>query len=110
MPTKSEVARYLAECHFEVEDGLTQIFRLNGTREAELREAEPIKLLEVHEGTVQAGILPLYFNASTTVQYPSVIIEVTPAEFDRIRTQELALPNGWTLGEELPRPVLERAG
>lgn len=110
MPTKGEVARYLAESHFEAEDGLTHIYRLHGAREAELREAEPIKLLEVHEGTIAAGIMPLHFGPTPDVPYSSVIVEVTPSEFERIRNGVLPLPNGWTLGDEIVRPVLERAG
>ena len=110
MSSKAEIARYLAESHFEVEDGLTHVFRLYGTPETESHEAEPIKLLEVHEGTVQAGILPLFFSRTRNVPFPSVIIEVTPDEFERIKSQELKLPNDWTIGESLPRPVLEQAG
>ena len=30
--------------------------------------------------------------------------EVSPDEFEKIRSDELKLPEGWTLGEEFPRP------
>jgi hypothetical protein len=39
------------------------------------------------------------------IHYPSVIVEVTPEEFDRIQTQKLALPEGWTIGELFLRPA-----
>jgi hypothetical protein len=34
-----------------------------------------------------------------------VIVEVTPDEFARIERGELALPHGWTIGEEYPKPA-----
>ena len=36
----------------------------------------------------------------TIIPYPSVIVEITPYEFDRIRLQEAKLPDGWTVDEE----------
>jgi hypothetical protein len=110
MNRKSEAARLLAAIHFDVEDGLTHVYRLHASMQAESREEEPIKLLEVHEGTVATGVLPLRFSPTPDVPYSSVIIEVTPEEFERIQRRELPLPNGWTLGDEFVRPVLELAG
>lgn len=50
--------------------------------------------------------MPLHSGPLPThgIPYPSVIVEVTPAEFARIQSDELRLPPGWTIGEELPRP------
>ena len=49
--------------------------------------------------------MPLYFGPvpSSGIPYASVIVEVTPDEFERIRVQELKLPDGWTIGEEYPK-------
>ncbi len=33
----------------------------------------------------------------------SVIVEVTPDEFERIKLQELKLPDGWSIDEEYPK-------
>ena len=41
------------------------------------------------------------------IPYPTVIIEVSPAEFLKIQAHELRLPEGWFLGEEFPRPLEE---
>ena len=84
----------LAQKHYQVEAGLTQVFRITGTAEVELKPTEPIKLLEVNEYTVPSGILPIQFGPSPAsgLHYPSIILEVTPDEFQRIRNQELALP------------------
>lgn len=108
-PTTSRdlAARDLAARHFRVEPGLTHVFRLNAAPDAEGRPGEPIKLLEVNAGTVPSGVLPLHFGPAPAsgILYPSVIVEVTPAEFDRIQARELALPRDWTIGEEITRPA-----
>ena len=100
-------ARKLAEAHYRVEAGITRIFRIAGTPETESRPSEPIKLLEVSQSTIPSGVMPLQFGPAPAsgIHYPSVIVEVTPEEFQRIQTQELALPEGWTVGELLPRPA-----
>lgn len=105
--TKDEAARELANKHFEIEVGLTRIFRITGTAETELHPSEPIKLLEVNTATATSGILPLYFGPvpGRGIPYPSVIVEVTPDEFEKIKKHELPLPKGWSIGEELPRPA-----
>jgi len=105
MPEKTEAARRLAETHYQVEAGITQIFRIVGRPEAELRPEEPIKLLEVNQYSIPSGVMPLYFDAAPGrgIHFPSVIVEVTPEEFTKIRSQELSLPDGWTLGDLLPK-------
>ena len=64
MPTKDEEAMALAQKHYLVEAGMTQIFRITGDAAAEVTPAEPIKLLEVNEYTVPSGILPIHFGPS----------------------------------------------
>lgn len=103
--TKDEVARDLARKHYEIEAGVTQIVRITGSAEVEADPVEPIKLLEVNENTVAAGVMPLHFGPvpASGIDYPSVIIEVTPEEFHKIENKELQLPAGWKLGDAIPR-------
>ncbi len=110
MPTKDEEAMTLAQKHYQIEAGLTQFFRITGSAEVELRPLEPIKLLEVNEDTVPLGIMPIQFGPSPAsgLYYPSIILEVTPDEFQRIQNQELKLPNGWKVGDLIPRPSTEQ--
>jgi hypothetical protein len=109
---KSRVAKDLARKHYQIEGGLTRIIRLMAAPEAEVRPAEPIKLLEVNDSTFPSGIMPLQFGPvpSSGIPFPSIIVEVTPDEFARIQSQELTLPRGWMLGEELPKPEHEAGG
>jgi hypothetical protein len=106
MADKQEEARKLAEIHYRIEPGITQIFRMIGDDDAETRPDEPIKLLEVNENTISSGIMPLHFAPVPAhgIHYPSVIVEVTPIEYEKIRSRELPLPPGWTVSGLVPRP------
>ena len=50
-------------------------------------------------------IMPIEFGPAPAsgVHFPSIILEVTPDEYEKIKTGELVLPNGWEIGEEIPR-------
>jgi len=108
--SKDQAAAELAQAHFDYESGISRIVRLLGPADAESRPDEPIKLLEVNELTIPSGILPLQFDADPShgIDYPAVIVEVTPDEFDAIQNGLLPLPHGWRLGDVLPLPS-ERA-
>ncbi len=104
--SKEAVVQRVAEAHYELEPGMQRIVRLEGTSQEETDPKEPVKLLEVNEDTVPAGIRPLFFGAhpASGVFYPIVIIELTPAEFEEVRRDPSRLPNRWRLGREIPRP------
>src|SRR4051794_22781654 len=105
MDSKDTVARRLAQAHFALEPGLRAVRRLIAASPLEEDPREPVKLLEANEHTTADGIVPVYFGAhpASGIHYPSVIIEVTPEEYDQIRHDEKLLPNGWKLGPEIPR-------
>lgn len=95
---KDTIARTLARVHREEESTITQIVRLRGSQESEGRE--PIKLLEVNPATSPSGIWPVALSPDPPeIPFGSVIVEVTPAEYDDILAKRLLLPNGWILGE-----------
>jgi hypothetical protein len=102
--TKDQVASALAQAHYRIESSIRHIVRVrNATQEGD--SAEPIKLLEVNDATIPSGILPVYFGPHESLGYtfPSIIIDVTPDEYDQLRACELTLPNGWEVGEEMAR-------
>jgi len=106
MADKHQEAVELAQKHYAVEEGVKDIFILNETAEVEAVRGEPtIKLLEVNENTVPSGAMPIQFGPapSSGINFPSVIVEVTPSEYEKIKARELALPNGWEIGERVPR-------
>jgi hypothetical protein len=105
MSSKDEEALELARKHYEIEPGMTRIFRLTGSAEVESRPNEPIKLLEINENTVPSGIMPIWFGPfpAAGLHHSSIILEVTPDEFDKIQERRLELPNGWQLADLIPK-------
>jgi hypothetical protein len=105
MSDRDEVAKKLAYKHYEIEPGITRIFKLRDKPEFEGLSSTPIKLLEINTDTAPSGIMPLHFGPvpGSGIPYPSVIVEVTPDEFERIQLQELKLPDGWTIDTEYPK-------
>ncbi len=103
---KDDQAKRLAQRHYEIEEGITQIFQIRQRVDLEVTRSEPVTLLEVNANTIPSGIMPIQFgpNLSSGFKFPSVILEVTPGEFEKIRSHELALPEGWEIGAEIPRP------
>lgn len=100
MPDKQDVAALLAKAHVEIEPSLERIVRLVSPNEDEA--GEPVKLLEVTRETSASGIVPVAFGADPPgVPYPSVVVEVTPEEYEQIRAGTLSLPSGWKLDVEL---------
>ncbi len=101
MLTKDQTAQLLADVHFRLDQGTRRVFRVTDVNES--NDSEPLKLLEVNDMTPEVGIMPIAMPASPQreVYFSSVIIEVTPGEFERLRRGEMTLPHGWKLSEEL---------
>lgn len=110
---KALAARDLARKHFEVEPGMQRVIRFAATLDPDEQLREPIKLLEVNEATPASGILPLGFGAAPDagIRFESILIEVTPTEYEQIEQQELKLPADWKYRlEEFVRPQTAMVG
>ena len=101
MTTKDETAQLLADAHFVLDEGIARIFRIIESDEA--NDLRPVKLLEINPQTTEAGISPVGLNSDPArgVFHSSVVVEITPNEFERLGRGELMLPHGWKLGAEL---------
>ncbi len=108
MKNVDDEAKLLAEKHYQIESGVRDIIQLNQQVECEVVHGKKIALLEVNENTVPCGIVPIEFGPAPAsgIHYPSVIVEVTPEEFEQIKTNKLPLPDGWSLGSPIPNPLL----
>jgi len=99
VPSKEDVATDLIQAHFQVEPHLTEVWRIRGENEGS--PTEPIKLLEVNDATVATGsIMPFSFAPTADVPYPTIIVEVTPEEFEAVKSDPTKLPRGWSLNRE----------
>jgi len=103
--SKDAVAQRLAEAHYAVDSGIELIIQLVDPPEKEADPKNPIKLLEVSRDTTTSGIHPIYFgpHIESGTYFPSVIIEITPEEFEAIQLNPESLPNGWRLGREFAK-------
>ncbi len=103
MKSKLETAKSLANAHFQVEPNLKRVYLIQPINDQDPND--PIKLLEVVEGTIERGIEPVGFVADPArgMEYPLMIIEISPTEYESIRTAgKVRLRNqDWTIGEEL---------
>ncbi|MBI3206695.1 MAG: hypothetical protein HYZ29_34490 [Myxococcales bacterium] len=92
MKSVLEVAQWLAEAHMKDDPATTDVF----VAEA----ADEVRLVEV-SGSVGPGtpreVLPFRFaaNPDKGVPYPSVVVLLSPAEWEAVQRGELALPSGW---------------
>ncbi|HLJ12414.1 MAG TPA: hypothetical protein VKU82_14565 [Planctomycetaceae bacterium] len=109
MTAKDQAAVRLAHLHYATEPALVQVYRLRSEPAVEEPESEPVKLLEINPDTFPFGIMPLAFDAhpASGILFPSVIIEITPDEFQEIQAGNLQLPNHWQLGDLIPPPLAE---
>ena len=100
--SKLNAAKRMAQLHFEVEPDLKRVFLLGPVRDDDPRE--PIKLLEVVEGAIERWIEPVSFPSDRThgIDFPSVIVELSPREFGRISGGEIAFRDQvWPIEQEL---------
>ena|ERR1035437_830141 len=100
--SKLETAKSLAEGHFRVEPNLKHIHLIEPMDDQDPND--PIRLLEVVEGTFEIGIEPIGFTADPArgIDYPSVIVEISPDEYKSVRTGTIRFSDrDWTIGREL---------
>ena len=100
--SKLETAKSLAQAHFGVEPNLRRVCLIKPYNEQDPND--PIKLLEVVDGTIERGIEPVGFTADPAhgIEYPSIVVEISPTELEGIQKQAGKLGfRDWTLGEEL---------
>ena len=104
---KEEAAERLAHAHYRIDPTLTLVRWLLASPAVEADPEEPIKLLEVNEAAVANGIVPVFFgpHAPSGMLYPSLIVEITPEEYEQILRDPSLLPHGWRLGDAIEREV-----
>jgi hypothetical protein len=95
MSDKDSVAADLVRWHFRVEPGLVTVYRVTNDKEADPKE--PIKLIEINAQTIATGRFEAYgFAPTPEVPYPTLIVEVTPAEFVELR-ESGKIPDNWDI-------------
>lgn len=84
----------LVQEHFELEEDIEQAIWLKKGSASEIR------LLEVNRNTAATGIVEVFGCApSAEVPCPLRIAEITPEEWERVKTGEISLPESWSLDD-----------
>jgi hypothetical protein len=100
--SKLDTAKSLAAAHFRVEPNLKHIHLIEPVDDQDPND--PIRPLEVVEGTIERGIEPVGFTADPArgIDYPSIIVEISPSEYKFVRNGKVRFANrDWTIGREL---------
>ena len=100
---KLEAARKLATSHVATDELVDEVFLLESDSDED--QEQPIRLLEIVEGTIKRGIEPIGFPAMQErgVPFGSVIVEVSPREFSHLRDEPFVTfrSERWTIGPKL---------
>ena len=94
--TIDQVATELARAHREADNATTLIKLFASDRQDE------IHLLEVSTSAPTSGeVLPFKFapDPANGVDYPSIVILLSPTEWQQVERGELELPQGWSLAK-----------
>jgi hypothetical protein len=108
MITKNKAADAIARKHSSFDEDLIQVCRI-AKAVGEDSPDEPVKLLEVNASTVPVGVVPVYFGPSSENPFPTIIVEITPTEYQQLLAKQLSLPDDWRLGESLYSRMLEKS-
>ena len=100
---KLEAARRLATSHRDVDTAVEQVFLLESDFDDD--STQPIRLLEVVDGTIERGIEPVGFPAMRDkgIPFSSVIVEISPREYEALRREPFLAfrSEKWTIGTQL---------
>ncbi len=103
--SKLETARKLGRAHFKVEPNLKFVFILEPISDKDPQD--PIRLLEVVDGTLERGFEPIGFapDPARGINYPVQVIEVSPSEYKSVhKSRRVRLGDrDWEIGEEVKR-------
>ena len=103
---RRDTAQRLAEAHFQLEPGLRLVVWFTSGPPDEVR------LIEVHEDAIETPYLtPFRFAGSREIPIDCTIAEVSPREWEELRTGARSLPPGWEIDrtETFVRPALSPA-
>lgn len=89
-----EIVRRMAHEHFEIDEGIECVIWVKNGGEKEIR------LIEVNRNTFPEGkILTFYLGATEEYPLPARLADITPEEWEKVKTGLISLPTGWSLDD-----------
>lgn len=87
-----EIVRRMVREHFDLEEGIERVIWIknDGVKE--------IHLIEVNRNTFPEGkVLTFYLGATEEYPLPVRLADITPEEWDKVKSGLIPLPKGWSL-------------
>ncbi len=105
--SRDELARWYASRHLKTDSGIRDIYYLPaGAPEREIRFVEINSLIADRE---KDPLEPIDFGVDVggAAGHTLLVLDVTPAQWEKVARKELSLPKGWSLDGALhfPRPA-----
>lgn len=99
---RDSMARWYAREHLKTDPGIEAVYYLPANAGArEIRLVEVNKLIGDRSDN---ALEPIDFGVDAGMEsaHKLFVLDVTPEQWDRIRTQELGLPGNWSLENAVP--------
>lgn len=94
---RDTIARWYAKEHLKTDPGVRSIYYLPANApDREIRLVEVNELIAERDG---GDLEPIDFGADvgTETEHRLLVLDVTPAQWERVQESTLPLPEGWTL-------------
>ena len=89
----NDIVRRMVRSHFETEDVIDRVVWFKSRN-----GVEEIHLLEVNREAIPSGaVMTFYIGKSKKFPLPTLLADVTPTEWKKIRAGKIPLPEGWSL-------------
>jgi hypothetical protein len=101
---RDSMARWYAKEHLKTDPGIVSVYYLPANAgEREIRFIEINRLIGDRNDD---SIEPIDFGVDTGMDtaHKLFVLDVTPEQWERIRTQKLGLPSNWSLDGAIPYP------
>lgn len=105
MPTpqfdRDSLAQWYAKSHLETDPGIDRVLYL--PNEAPDREIRFVEINKMIGDRTDDSLEPIDFGIDTGTEnaHKLLVLDVTPAQWERIRSHQLPLPHDWSLDKAL---------
>ena len=101
---RDDMARWYASRHLKTDPGIRTVFYLPAN--APEREIRLVELNDLIAERERDPLEPIDFGVGVgnTAGHTLLVLDVTPAQWEKINSKELPLPDGWSLEQAVPIP------
>jgi len=99
---RDSMAKWYAKQHLKTDPGIVSVHYL--PKNAGEREIRLIEVNDLLRERTDDALEPIDFGVDTGMDsaHKLFVLDVTPEQWERIRTKTLPLPSGWSLDKSIP--------